>query len=163
MTSPSKNNPVISAIMGRLNHCAIDNDDVKVPTSWFPVEYHSESFPYPDTTLIKINWWWWNVSSPGIIPFRTWWRSYVCWTPYSLNFTGGCPSFKTLYSLYCVVLSRRRRNFWSQKLHTHIITNSDIYVLTHHPSPAASCTSFHTLFILYAYVSMIPLHYIEDK
>ena len=30
-TSPSKTNPVISAIMGRLNHHTIDNGDVKIP------------------------------------------------------------------------------------------------------------------------------------
>ena len=39
--------------MGRLNHHTIDNGDVKVPTSEFPVESHSESVPYTDTTLIK--------------------------------------------------------------------------------------------------------------
>ena len=54
-TSPSKTNPVISAIMGRLNHHSIDNGDVKVPTSEFPVESHSESVSDPDTTPIKIN------------------------------------------------------------------------------------------------------------
>ena len=36
--SPSKTNPVISAIMGRLNYHAIDNGDVIVPTSDFLVE-----------------------------------------------------------------------------------------------------------------------------
>ena len=41
-TSPSKTNPVVSAIMGRLNHHAINNGDVKVPTSEFPVEFISE-------------------------------------------------------------------------------------------------------------------------
>ena len=53
--SLSKTNPVISAIMGRLNHHVIDNDDVKVPTSELPIESHYESVPDPDTTLIKIN------------------------------------------------------------------------------------------------------------
>ena len=32
-TSPSKTNPVVSDIMGIINHRAIDNGDVKVPTS----------------------------------------------------------------------------------------------------------------------------------
>ena len=41
-TSPYKTNPVISAIMGRLNHHAIDNGDVKVPNSDFPVDSNSE-------------------------------------------------------------------------------------------------------------------------
>ena len=52
-TSPSKTNPVISAIMGRLNHHAIDNGDVEVPNSDFPVESHSESVTDPDTTPIE--------------------------------------------------------------------------------------------------------------
>ena len=54
-TSPYKTNPVISAFMRRLNHHDIDNGDVKVPTSEFPVEYHSELVTDPDTTTIKIN------------------------------------------------------------------------------------------------------------
>ena len=41
-SSPSRTNPVISAIMGKLNHHAIDNGDVKIPTSDFPVECHYE-------------------------------------------------------------------------------------------------------------------------
>ena len=52
-TSPSKINPVVSDIMGRLNHCAIDNCDVKVPTSEFPVGFNYESVPDLDTTMIK--------------------------------------------------------------------------------------------------------------
>ena len=52
-TSPSKINPVISAIMGKLNHHAIDNGDVKFPTSEFTVESNYESVPDPETTTIK--------------------------------------------------------------------------------------------------------------
>ena len=52
-TSPSKTNPVLSAVMGKLNHHAIHNSDVKIPTSEFPVESNSESAPDPYTTLIK--------------------------------------------------------------------------------------------------------------
>ena len=51
-----------SAITGRLNIHAIDNGDVKVYTSDFPVEFISESVPDPDTTLI---------SSPVNLPFIT--------------------------------------------------------------------------------------------
>ena len=47
---PFKINPVVSAIIRRLNYHAIDNDYVKVPTSDFPVESNSESVPYTDTT-----------------------------------------------------------------------------------------------------------------
>ena len=39
--------------MQKLNHHAIDNGDIKIPTSYFPVESNSESFPDPDTTPIK--------------------------------------------------------------------------------------------------------------
>ena len=53
MISPSRTNPVISALMGKLNNHAIDNDDVKIPTSEFPVEYNSESVTDPNTTTIK--------------------------------------------------------------------------------------------------------------
>ena len=39
--------------MGRLHHHAIDNGDVNVPTSNFPIEFNSESVTYSDTTPIK--------------------------------------------------------------------------------------------------------------
>ena len=39
--------------MGKLNHRAIDNGDVEVHPSDFPVEFNSGSVPYPDTTLNK--------------------------------------------------------------------------------------------------------------
>ena len=52
-TSPSRTNPVISAIMGKLNHHAIDNGDVKIPTPEFPVESNSESVTYPETNPIQ--------------------------------------------------------------------------------------------------------------
>ena len=41
-TSPSRTNPMISAIMGELNHHATDNGDVKIPTSKFLVESNHE-------------------------------------------------------------------------------------------------------------------------
>ena len=52
-TSPPKTSPVVSDIMGRLNHNAIDNGDVAVHPSEFPDESNSESFPDPNITLIK--------------------------------------------------------------------------------------------------------------
>ena len=39
--------------MGRLNHHSIDNVDVKVHPSEFPVESNSELVPYQDTNPIK--------------------------------------------------------------------------------------------------------------
>ena len=51
--SPSRTNPVISAIMGKLNHHAIDNGNVKIPTSDVPFESNCDSVPYSDTTPIK--------------------------------------------------------------------------------------------------------------
>ena len=39
--------------MGRLNNHAIDNGDVEVNPSDFPVESNYEYVPYPDTTPIK--------------------------------------------------------------------------------------------------------------
>ena len=50
--SPSRTNPIISAIMGKINHHAIDNGDVKILTSDFPAKYNYESVPDPDTTPI---------------------------------------------------------------------------------------------------------------
>ena len=41
---------MVSAIMGNLNHRAIDNGDI---TSDVPVESRYDSVSYPDTTLIK--------------------------------------------------------------------------------------------------------------
>ena len=52
-TSTSRTNPVISAIMGKLNHHAINNVDVKIPTSDVPVESNYDSVPDPYTTPIK--------------------------------------------------------------------------------------------------------------
>ena len=51
--SPPKISPVVSAIMGGLNHHAIDNGDVEVHPSEFTVKSNSESIPDPDTTPIK--------------------------------------------------------------------------------------------------------------
>ena len=48
-TFPTKTSPVVSAIMGRLNHHAIDNGNVEVHHSEFSVESNSESVPYLDT------------------------------------------------------------------------------------------------------------------
>ena len=39
--------------MEKINHRAIDNGDVKFPTSDFPVESNYESVLDPDTTPIK--------------------------------------------------------------------------------------------------------------
>ena len=52
-TSRPNTSSVVSAIMGRLNHHAIDNSDVEVHPSDFPVGFISESVPDPDTTTIK--------------------------------------------------------------------------------------------------------------
>ena len=52
-TYPYRTNPVISDIMGILNHYAIDNSDVKYPNSEFTVEFSSESVSDLDTTPIK--------------------------------------------------------------------------------------------------------------
>ena len=52
-TSTPNTRPVVSAIVGRLNHHAMDNGDVEIHPSEFPVEFNSESVPDPDTTPIK--------------------------------------------------------------------------------------------------------------
>ena len=52
-TSPSRTNHLISAIIGKLNHRAIDNGNVKIPTSDVPVESKYDSVIDPDTTPIK--------------------------------------------------------------------------------------------------------------
>ena len=52
-TSPSNPIPVVSDFLGILNNHAIDNGDVKVPTSEFPVEFNYESKLDPDTSNIK--------------------------------------------------------------------------------------------------------------
>ena len=51
-TSPPDNIPALSYIMVRLNHHAINNGNVEVHPSEFPVEFNSESVPYPYTTRI---------------------------------------------------------------------------------------------------------------
>ena len=48
-----KTSPVVSAIMGRLNHHVVDNSCVEFHPSEFPSEYKSEYVLDPDTTLIK--------------------------------------------------------------------------------------------------------------
>ena len=52
-SSPFRTNPVVYYIMGKLNNHAIDNGDVKIPTSDVPVESNYDSVPDPDTTPIK--------------------------------------------------------------------------------------------------------------
>ena len=49
-SSPSRTNPVVSDIMGKLNHHAIDSSDI---TSDVPVESSYDSVPDPDTIPIK--------------------------------------------------------------------------------------------------------------
>ena len=39
--------------MGKLNHHAIDNGDIQIPTSDVPVESNYDSVTYPDTAPIK--------------------------------------------------------------------------------------------------------------
>ena len=53
MTFPPNTSPVVSDIMGRLNHHYIDNGDVEVQPSEFLVKSNSECVPDPDTTPIK--------------------------------------------------------------------------------------------------------------
>ena len=53
MTSTNNISPVVSSIMGRLNHNDIDNGDSEVQPSDFPVEFNSEYFPYSNTTPIE--------------------------------------------------------------------------------------------------------------
>ena len=52
-TSPPKTSPVVSYIMWIFNHRVIDNGDVDVHPSEFPVKSNSESVPDLDTTPIK--------------------------------------------------------------------------------------------------------------
>ena len=52
-TYSPKNSPVVSAIMGRMNHYAIDNGDVEGKPSEFPVELNYESVPDPSINPIK--------------------------------------------------------------------------------------------------------------
>ena len=49
-SSPSRTNPVVSDVMGKLNHCAIDDVDI---TSDVPFESSYDLVPDPDTTPIK--------------------------------------------------------------------------------------------------------------
>ena len=49
-SSPSRTSPVVSDIMGKLNHCAIDYCDI---TSDIPVESSYDFVQYPETTPIK--------------------------------------------------------------------------------------------------------------
>ena len=44
---------MVSAIMGRLNNHVIDNIDVEVHPSDFPIEFNSISVKDPDTTPIE--------------------------------------------------------------------------------------------------------------
>ena len=52
-SSPSRTNPVVSSIMGKINHHAIDNGDIQIPTSDVPDESNYDSVLDPDTTPIK--------------------------------------------------------------------------------------------------------------
>ena len=52
-TYTPKTSPVVSDITGILNHHAIDNGDVEVHPSEFPVESNYEYVTDSDTTMIK--------------------------------------------------------------------------------------------------------------
>ena len=52
-TSPTKTSPVVSIIIGILNHHDIDNDDVDIIPSECLFKSTSEYVIDPDTTLIK--------------------------------------------------------------------------------------------------------------
>ena len=49
--SPPKTSPVVSSTMGIFNHHSIDNGDVEVHPSEFPLASNYESVPYPDNNL----------------------------------------------------------------------------------------------------------------
>ena len=51
-SSTFRTSPVVSDIMGKLNHHAINNGDIKIPTSDVPVESNYESVPDTDITPI---------------------------------------------------------------------------------------------------------------
>ena len=51
--SPPNTRLMVSSIMGRLNHHAIDNGNVEVHPSEFPVVFNSEYVTYTDNTPIK--------------------------------------------------------------------------------------------------------------
>ena len=53
MTSPYNTSPVVLAITERVSHHTIDNGEVKFHNSDLPIEFNSESVPYPYTTPIK--------------------------------------------------------------------------------------------------------------
>ena len=48
-----KNSNVVLAIMGRLNRHVVDNGDVDVYTTWYPLEYTSNYIPEPYNNTIK--------------------------------------------------------------------------------------------------------------
>ena len=52
-TPAPKSSLVVSAIMGRLSHHAVDNGNLEVYPSYHPSEYPSDSVPEPDSTTIK--------------------------------------------------------------------------------------------------------------
>ena len=52
---PPKISPVVSAIMGILKYHSINNGDVEVHPSEFPVESNPESVPYTYTTPLQSN------------------------------------------------------------------------------------------------------------
>ena len=52
-TSSPKTSPEVSTIMVRFNHHALDNGDVELCPSEFPVLSYSEYVPYPYNTPIK--------------------------------------------------------------------------------------------------------------
>ena len=59
-TSPSRTNPVISDIMGKLNHHSIDNGDVKFPLQTFKLNLPMTQFqiktPLQLNQLMMMKW-----------------------------------------------------------------------------------------------------------
>ena len=53
-------------------------------------------------------------------PLGPWWWYVVHWPPDSPGFTGVCPYFQILYSLYCDISQRWRRKYCCHKLHVSL-------------------------------------------
>ena len=85
--------------MGRLNHHAIDNGDVEVHPSEFPVEFISEFVPDLDTTPIK------SIDDDEMDHLLELFQSEhneiasECWNPDASGLNSGRLYFKILYSL----------------------------------------------------------------
>ena len=115
-TSPLNTSPVVSVIMGRLNHHVIDNGDVEAHPTDFPVKFNSGYVPNSATIqlytfiVVKLTISW-NYSTQNMM------KIFCMLISKCFRIAWCLTVLQNLYSLYCVVLLICRSKNFSNIFH----------------------------------------------